>query len=247
MNRPLDGQTALVTGARRGIGHAVALALAGAGVRVAAADLDDPSATAEEIVRAGGDAAAFTCDVADEEQVLALFEGVAHLSGRLDIAVTCAGIIDERPLLDTSAEQFDRVIAVNLRGTFLTGREALRMMAARGSGRLITIASDLAYKGRDTFSAYVASKHGVIGLTRSWALEFGPAIQVNAICPGPVDTAMLGAEHMSPEWRDRELAIPLARFGQPHEIAAMAVFLAGPGGAYITGQGIGVNGGSVMP
>ena len=169
------------------------------------------------------------------------------LFGQLDIAVTCAGVIDERPLLDTSAEQFDRVISINLGGTFLVGREALRMMAANGSGRLITVASDLAYKGRDTFSAYVASKHGVLGLTRSWALEFGPEIQVNAICPGPIDTAMLDAEHMSPEWRAKELDIPLSRFGQPHEIAAMAVYLAGPGGAYITGQGIGVNGGSVMP
>lgn len=247
MTGQLHGKTALVTGAGRGIGRAVATALAAAGARVAAADIDEPAQTVEEIIRTGDDAHAFACDVADEAQVVSLFENISSLFGRLDIAVACAGIIDERPLLETSAEQFDRVISVNLKGTFLVGREALRMMSANGSGRLITVASDLAYKGRDTFSAYVASKHGVLGLTRSWALEFGPEIQVNAICPGPIDTAMLDAEHMSPEWRAKELDIPLSRFGQPHEIAAMAVFLAGPGGAYITGQGIGVNGGSVMP
>ena len=247
MTDALNDKTALVTGAGRGIGRAVAMALASAGARVALADVDQPSATVDEITRTGGDAFGRVCDVSSEEQVQSLFEDVVDRFGRLNIAVTCAGVIDERPLTDTSAEQFDRVIAVNLKGTFLIGREALRMMADQGSGRLITIASDLAHKGRETFSAYVASKHGVLGLTRSWAMEFAPGIQVNAICPGPIDTAMLDAQNMSAEWRAKELDIPLARFGQPEEIAAMAVYLAGPGGAYITGQGIGVNGGSVMP
>ena len=247
MTQTLNGKTALVTGAARGIGRAVASSLAAAGARVALADVDMPAEALEEITRAGGDAAGYACDVSSEEQVLSLFSDIKDRFGRLDVAVTCAGIIDERALLDTGADQFDRVIAVNLRGTFLVGREALRMMAGAGSGRLITVASDLAHKGRETFSAYVASKHGVLGLTRSWALEFGPDIQVNAICPGPIDTVMLDAGNMSPEWRQKELDIPLARFGRPEEIAAMAVFLAGPDGAYITGQGIGVNGGSVMP
>lgn len=247
MSQPLKGKSALVTGAARGIGRAVASSLAAAGARTALADVDTPAEAVEEITRAGGDATGHACDVSSEDQVLALFADVKHRFGQLDIAVTCAGIIDERPLLETGADQFDRVIAVNLRGTFLVGREALRMMAGAGSGRMITIASDLAYKGREIFSAYVASKHGVLGLTRSWALEFGPDIQVNAICPGPIDTAMLDADNMSPEWRQKELDIPLARFGRPEEIAAMAVYLAGPGGAYITGQGVGVNGGSVMP
>ena len=247
MTAALNDKAALVTGAGRGIGRAVAIALASAGARVALADVDQPSAAVDEITRTGGDAFGRICDVSNEEQVRSLFGDVADRFGRLDIAVMCAGVIDERPLTDTSVEQFDRVIAVNLKGTFLIGREALRMMADQGSGRVITIASDLAHKGRETFSAYVASKHGVLGLTRSWALEFAPGIQVNAICPGPIDTAMLDAQNMSAEWRAKELDIPLARFGQPEEIAAMAVYLAGPGGAYITGQGIGVNGGSVMP
>ena len=113
--------------------------------------------------------------------------------------------------------------------------------------RAILIASDMAYCGRETFSPYVASKHGVLGLVRSWAKEFAPRILVNAICPGPIDTEMLGAAHMSAEWRARELAIPLARFGQPQEIAALVLFLGGNGGRYFTGQGLGPNGGSVMP
>jgi 3-oxoacyl-[acyl-carrier protein] reductase len=144
------------------------------------------------------------------------------------------------------------VINVNLRGSFLIGREALRWMQASNPkpdtpARAILIASDMSYYGREQFSAYVASKHGVLGLVRSWSKEFAPAILVNAICPGPIDTAMLDAAHMSPEWRAKELQIPLARFGEAHEIGALAAFLAGPGGRYFTGQGLGPNGGSVMP
>lgn len=241
----LDGQTVVITGAGRGIGAACALAFAGTGAEVVCADLNDPTETLRAIRDAGGKGRAVQCDVSDEASVLALFEEAAQ-AGPLDAAVNCAGIIDERPLLDTSVEAFDRMIAVNLRGSFLVGREAIRAMKGR-QGKLIMVASDLAYYGRETFSPYVASKHGVLGLVRSWAREFAPDILINALCPGPIDTAMLAAEHMSPEWREKELAIPLARFGQPEEIAQMALFLAGPNANYITGQGIGVNGGSIMP
>ncbi|RKF16397.1 SDR family oxidoreductase [Roseovarius spongiae] len=241
----LVGRNVVVTGAARGIGAACAKAFAEAGAQVLCADLNEPHETARTIRDANGKATAVQCDVADEASVRALFEQAATL-GPLHAAVNCAGIIHERPLLDTPIEEFDRVIAVNLRGSFLVGREALRAMSGR-KGRLIMVASDLAYYGRETFSPYVASKHGVLGLVRSWAREFAPDILVNALCPGPIDTAMLAAEHMTPEWREKELAIPLARFGQPEEIASMALFLAGPHAQYITGQGIGVNGGSIMP
>ena len=243
----LAGQVALVTGAYRGIGAAVARALAKAGASVLCADQADARGVASGIVDAGGSARAVRCDVADEQSVEDLFRAAQETSPRLDVVVNCAGIIHEKPLIETGVAEFDRVIAVNLRGTFLVGRAALRRMAERNCGRLINIASDLAYSGRETFSPYVASKHAVLGLTRSWAKEFAPNILVNAICPGPIDTEMLGAASMSPEWRAKELDIPLKRFGQPEEVAAMALFLAGPGGSYITGQGIGVNGGSVMP
>lgn len=175
-----------------------------------------------------------------------MFAEVERRFGGLDVLVHCAGVIHEAPLLATDVAAFDRVIGVNLRGSFLVGKAAIALMRGRG-GRVILTASDLAYSGRETFSPYVASKHGVLGLTRSWAKEFAPDILVNALCPGPIDTEMLGAAQMSDEWRARELDIPLARFGRPEEIAAMAVFLAGPGGSFVTGQGIGVNGGSVMP
>lgn len=238
----LMGKIALVTGAASGIGAACAKALARAGAETVCADIADPGATVTALLTEGRLAEGRPCDVADETSVEACFRTLE----RVDILVHCAGIIHEKPLLETSAAEFDRVVAVNLRGTFLVGRAAIRLMGETG-GRVILTASDLAYQGRETFSPYVASKHGVLGLTRSWAREFAPRILVNALCPGPIDTPMLGAAHMSPEWRARELDIPLARFGQAEEVAAMAVFLAGPNGGYITGQGIGVNGGSAMP
>ena len=240
----------LITGAHRGIGAASALAWAGPGVRLALADIHAPDATAAEAAAKGcAEVLPLVCDVADAASVQAMAASVEAAFGGLDVLVHCAGIIHEAPLLDTQVEAFDRVIAINLRGSFLVGQAAIRMMRdpAPASGRVVLIASDMAYYGRETFSPYVASKHGVLGLVRSWAMEFAPRILVNALCPGPIDTEMLGAANMSAEWRARELDIPLARFGQPEEVARMALFLCGPGGGYITGQGIGINGGSVMP
>lgn len=213
---------------------------------MACLDLASVEETVKTIEDGIGRAIGLQCDVSDEASVLAAISELQARVGRIDILVHCAGIIHEKPLLETSAEEFDRVIAVNLRGSFLIGREAIRSMNGR-DGRVIMIASDLGYLGRETFSPYVASKHGVMGLVRSWAKEFAPGILVNAVCPGPIDTAMLDQNNMSPEWRAKELEIPMARFGEPDEIAKTAVFLAGGGASYITGQGIGVNGGSVMP
>jgi 3-oxoacyl-[acyl-carrier protein] reductase len=235
----------LVTGAYRGIGAACARAFAAAGARVACADIREPDETLAALGQGGGHLP-IACDVADAGSVDAMFAEIERRFGGLDVLVHCAGVIHEAPLLETSVETFDRVIGINLRGTFLVGKAAIGLMQGRG-GRVILTASDLAYLGRETFSPYVASKHGVLGLMRSWAKEFAPRILVNALCPGPIDTEMLGAATMSAEWRAREMDIPLARFGRPEEIAAMAFFLAGPGGSFVTGQGIGVNGGSVMP
>lgn len=240
----------LVTGAYRGIGAACALAFARQGARVALADIHLPQVTAAAAQAAGAaEVASLTCDVSDAQSVAALGQSIDSAFGGLDVLVHCAGIIHEAPLLQTPMADFDRVIAVNLRGSFLIGQMAIGRMSgsADNPARAILIASDMAYYGRETFSPYVASKHGVLGLVRSWAKEFAPRILVNAICPGPIDTEMLGAANMSAEWRARELAIPLARFGQADEMAALALFLAGDGGRYFTGQGIGPNGGSIMP
>jgi len=243
----LTGKRALVTGASRGIGSACAKALANSGAWVACTDIAPVNDTVTAIENGGiGRAIGLTCDVSDEASVIETMAEVRAQIGRIDILVHCAGIMHEKPLLDTSVEEFDQVMAVNLRGAFLVGREAIRSMKGQ-EGRVVMIASDLSYLGRETFSPYVASKHGVMGLVRSWSKEFSPRVLVNAICPGPVDTAMLDQENMSPEWRRKELDIPMARFGLPEEIAKTAVFLAGDGASFITGQGIGVNGGSVMP
>lgn len=242
----LIGRRAVVTGAAGGIGAACAKALAAHGVWTACADIISSDKTVAEIETDAGRAIPIICDVSQEQDVLAMFARVRQHIGRLDFLIHCAGVIDEKPLLETTTEDFDRVLNINLRGTFLVGREAIRSMQPNG-GRVILIASDLGCLGRETFSPYVASKHGVMGLMRSWAKEFAPIVLVNAICPGPIDTAMLSADQMTDEWRQKELDIPLARFGTVEEIADMAVFLTTDSSRFITGQGMHVNGGSVMP
>ena len=248
-NNDLLGKKALVTGANSGIGAACAKALAEEGVWVICADINEPLDTVLYIKKNGGNASSIVTDVSDESSVKKLFETIKNTISNINILVHCAGIIHEAPLLKTLCKDFDKVMSINLRGSFLIGREAIRMMKNSGevNGRVLLTASDLAYTGRETFSSYVASKHAVLGLTRSWAKEFAPNICVNALCPGPIDTPMLSAENMSKEWKKKELNIPLSRFGKAEEIADMVVFLASSKARYITGQGIGINGGSVMP
>ena len=250
MNAILRGKIALVTGGDRGIGAAIAQALAAEGAAVAVTYPDrapDAESVAAAIVARGGRAIALPGDVTNGSEAIAAVAGTIRGLGGLDILVNNAGILVERPLLEMPVSEFDRVIAVNLRGAFITGQAAIRHMNATGGGRIINIASDLAYFGREQFSAYCASKAGILSLTKSWAREFAPHILVNAICPGPIDTEMLGLANMSPEWRRKEEAIPMGRVGKPEEVAASAVFLAGPGANFMTGQAIHPNGGSVMP
>ncbi len=185
-------------------------------------------------------------DIADENSVEQLFRSCIDAFRAIDVVVHCAGILAHEPLLTTDLGDFERILRVNVTGTFLVGREALRHMHRQQRGKLIVIASDLSHVGREQFSAYCASKAAVLSLVRTWALEFAPELLVNAICPGPIDTPMLGESNMSQEWRDKESDIPLGRLGEPDDVARMALYLAGPGGDFITGQGIGVNGGSVM-
>jgi 3-oxoacyl-[acyl-carrier protein] reductase len=244
----LAGKTAMVTGASRGIGKAIAFAMATEGATVALVARSSTEETRQLILDAGAKAFSYAADVADESQVETLFAEAIPALGGLDILVNNAGVILEKPLLETDTSDFDWVMNINLRGTFMVGREAIRrMVTENGGGRVINVASDLAFVGREQFSAYCASKAAVIALTKSWAKEFAPRVLVNALCPGPVDTDMLAIENMSPEWRKKEEDIPLQRVGQPEEIAGLAVFLAGPSATFITGQGFGVNGGSVMP
>jgi 3-oxoacyl-[acyl-carrier protein] reductase len=245
----LDGRRALVTGGASGIGRAIALAFAAEGAQVAVNDIAPMAqidAVVAEIRARGGRALALQADVADEAAVLAMFERALAGLGELDVLVNNAGILIEKPLLETTAADFDRLIGVNLRGSFLVGREALRVMSRQGEGRVINIASELAYLGRANCSIYCASKGGVLSMTRSWAREFAPHILVNAIAPGPTETPMLTGGATAPETLAQEAQIPLARLGRPEEIASAAVFLAGPGATFITGQCLSPNGGAVM-
>ncbi len=252
MTPELHGKTALVTGGARGIGRAIALGLAQRGADVALLDVSDMANSRQQIEAAGGRVLTLQADVSQETEVRRAFELLDRWTDCLDIVVNNAGILSEKPLLETSMEEFDKTMAVNLRGTFLVGRESIRRMATfrgerrDGSFRVINIASELAYLGRPYFSPYCASKAGVIGLTRAWAREFAPLILVNGVAPGPVDTPMIGLENMSAEWREKETQIPLGRVGQPEEIAHAVAFLAGPGATFFSGQTIGPNGGAVM-
>jgi 3-oxoacyl-[acyl-carrier protein] reductase len=235
----LQNKVALVTGAARGIGQAMAAALRTEGARVVAFDRSFVGETVDRQV---------VGSVAEEWDVLKLFESIQEREGQLDIVVNCAGIQVIRPLLETTLADFDAVVDVNLKGTFLVGREALRMMSRQlPGGRVINVASELAYIGRANYSAYCATKGAVVSLTRAWAREFAPHVLVNAVAPGPTETAMISLDCMTKEEIAAEVAgIPLGRLAQPREIAAAIVFLAGPGATYFTGQVIGPNGGTSM-
>lgn len=247
MSAGLDGKVAFVTGVSSGIGAAAARALA-AGARVFGCDLKPSDGTCDAVRACGGDMVGYRGDVSVEEDVGRAIGARLDAFGAPDIAVNCAGTAHECPTLEESVEDFDRVVAVNLRGTYLSGREAIRQMLSQGKdGRVVNIASDLGYLGRAGYGGYCASKGAVLSLTRSWAREFAPHILVNCVAPGPIDTPMLGPEFMSPEVRASETAIPLARIGSVEEVAAAIVFLSGPGATFMTGQTIGPNGGSVMP
>jgi 3-oxoacyl-[acyl-carrier protein] reductase len=240
----LTGKLAIVTGGASGIGLAIATAFTAEGAKVTIADraADEKLALAAQTAKAQ----ALRVDVAREDEVKSLFAKAAQQGG-VDILVNCAGILMEKPLLSTSVEDFDRLMGVNLKGVFVAGREAIRLMVAQArGGRVINIASELAYLGRENCSLYCASKGGVVSLTRAWAREFAPHILVNTIAPGPIDTPMLGIESTSPETLAKESQNPLGRIGRPEEIAAAAVFLAGPGATFMTGQCISPNGGAAM-
>lgn len=245
----LAGSRAVVTGGASGIGHAIATAFAAEGAHVTifdCAEEDKLAAAVDAAAQAGGKVHARRVDVADEAQIITAFNALAE-EGGIDILVSSAGLLIEKPLLQTCATDFDRLMAVNLRGLFFCGREALRLMVVQGrGGRVVNIASELAYLGRENCSLYCASKGGVVSLTRSWAREFAPNILVNAIAPGPTDTPMLGIESTSPETLAKESMNPLGRVGRPEEIAAAAVFLVGPGATFMTGQCISPNGGAAM-
>ena len=245
----LSGRRALVTGASSGIGRAIALAFAQAGAAVVVNHLGraaDADALVRKIHSLGAQAWAIEADVSRSADVTRLAALAAQRCGAVDVLVNNAGVIQEKPFLDTTEDDWDRMLAVDLKSVFLTARAFLPGMVAQGRGVIINIASDLAVLGREHYAPYCAAKAGVIGLTRSLAREFAPEIRVNAIAPGPVNTAMMSLDAMSPQWLAKELDIPQRRIAEADEIAATALFLASDLSRFYCGQVLGPNGGSVM-
>jgi len=243
---PLAGQVALVTGASRGIGAAIASDLAAAGARVIV-NYREQQAAAEAVVgeiRArGGDAEAVRFDVANAVEVEEVVRGLLARLGKVDVLVNNAGVSSDALIIRTSDELLTRIVDVNLKGVFNCTRAVARSMMRARSGRIINISSVVGAIGNAGQAAYAAAKAGVVGFTKSAARELaGRGITANAIAPGFIDTDMTDA--VDSKVRDLYLAlIPLGRLGKTEEVAAAVTFLAGPGGAYITGQVIHINGG----
>lgn len=236
MKKELDGLKVVVCGAARGIGMATAELLEKSGARVARLD------------RAPiGKALSFQVDVTDEIQVANTVSAADAALEGIDVVVNTAAVFLYGPLLDTPVAEVRKVFDVNLVGTFLLTREAVRVMKSRGTGgKIILFSSELAQLGREHHAAYCASKAGISAMVRCWAKEFGPDILVNAVAPGPTDTPLLDFDNLPEEWKRLETSNPLRRIGRPGEIAEVVRFLAGPGASFITGQVVGVNGGASM-
>jgi 3-oxoacyl-[acyl-carrier protein] reductase len=246
MSGELAGRVALVTGGSRGIGRAIAVDLARAGATVVFTYVSNPEAARETeklVAEAGGRAQAQRCDVADHDALEGLVAQILQEHERLDIAVNNAGIARDQLILRMKPEDFDAVIATNLRGAWSLCRAAIKPMLKRRAGRIINLSSVVAQMGNAGQSNYAASKGGVEALTRSLAREVGSrGITVNAVAPGFIDTDMT---RELPDAAKQALVerIPLGRLGTAEDVAGVVRFLAGDAAAYVTGQVIHVNGG----
>jgi NAD(P)-dependent dehydrogenase (short-subunit alcohol dehydrogenase family) len=251
---PLDftGKVALVTGAAAGMGLATAQAFAEAGAAVVLADISEDAvrARAAVLVRAGHKALAIRCDVSDDEDVATMVDRTVAEFGRLDAAFNNAGVMARiAPIADSSRDEWDRVIGINLRGVWSCMQHELRQMARQGSGAIVNNASVGALTGNPGIASYIASKHGVIGLTRTAALEYVKrGIRVNAVNPGLIDTQIARDVVSGDERAYADLAktVPMGRAGRPEEIASAVLWLCSPGASYVIGHGLTVDGGMTV-
>ncbi|MBC9783359.1 3-oxoacyl-[acyl-carrier-protein] reductase [Heliobacillus mobilis] len=245
----VDLRTALVTGASRGIGRAIALQLAADGFAVAvnyAGSEAKANEVVEEIISAGGKAFAIQGDVSRSDQVDEMVQKVLAEFGRIDVLVNNAGITRDNLLMRLKEEDWDAVLDTNLKGLFLCSKSAIKPMIKQRSGRIINITSVVGQMGNAGQGNYAAAKAGVIGLTKTLAKELGSRnITVNAVAPGYIQTDM--TDKLSDEVRESlAKTIPLGRLGQPEDVAKVVAFLASESAKYITGQTINVDGGMVM-
>jgi NAD(P)-dependent dehydrogenase (short-subunit alcohol dehydrogenase family) len=240
-----SGKAGLVTGAGSGIGRATALALAENGAAVSVLDIDETTAaeTAEMIEKAGGKATAAAIDIADERSVRAAVERAVTAYGHLDFAVNNAGMSSRRLLDQMTLDEFERVVRVNLSGTFLCMKYELPLL--KGGGAIVNIASNGGLAAIPNAPAYVAAKHGIVGLTKVAAVDYAPdGIRVNAVCPGPTLTPGFEKWAAGTDIIARQAAVtPLGRLAEPEEVAAAAVWLCSDAATYVTGIAMSIDGG----
>jgi NAD(P)-dependent dehydrogenase (short-subunit alcohol dehydrogenase family) len=240
-------EVAVVTGTARGIGRRAALTLADEGYRIAANDLEAPQETLRELRTAGTEALPIPGDVSDETAVRGMVETVLENFGRVDVLVNNAGISAIVPAEETTLADWNRTIAVNLTGPFLTCREFGKVMLGQGSGSIVNVSSVAGLLGVSDRTAYNASKHGLIGLTRTLAAEWGGrGVRVNAVCPGWVKTEMDEEDQGAGGYADADIEgrVPMARFATPEDIARAIAFLADPGwSGFVNGHTLSVDGG----
>lgn len=248
----LSGKVAIVTGAGQGIGRACAIRMAAEGARVIVSDINEKSSaeTVAAIVEAGGSARFVMANVAQRLDVLNLLAATLESYGQVDVMVANAGIVDDSPFLDLEESDFDRVIATNLKGTFLCAQAAARQMVkqvekGQPAGAIVNMSSINAQFGLPDHVAYSISKGGVMQLTKSMAVALAPyGIRVNAIGPGTIETPLLAGVVKDEAFRQKVLSrTPLGRFGRPEEIAAIAAWLASSQASYITGETVYADGG----
>jgi 3-oxoacyl-[acyl-carrier protein] reductase len=241
-----SNKVVMITGAARGIGRQMALRFSAEGAQVVIADVDEPEAraVAQAIATSGGVALALKMDVSDAASVEMGTAAVLVEFGRLDVLINNAGVGLNKSFLTTTAEEWDRTLRVNLKGTFLCAQAAARVMADGGGGRIVNIASISGQRGGVGRAAYGASKGGVIALTKVMAVELAPlGVLVNAIAPGPVDTEQSRTTHTPATLRSYHDRIPLKRYGTLDEIATAALFLASSDASFVNGAVLNVDGG----